>query len=90
MKAVKLIIQGKVQDVGYRRWFEKEANTLNLKGYVMNLPSGEVEAVVLGNEQDILEIIRHSYVGPLRSQVSSIEEIALVDLPNYHEFTMIR
>ncbi|WP_173910540.1 acylphosphatase [Acinetobacter sp. Marseille-Q1618] len=90
MKAVKLIIQGKVQDVGYRRWFEKEANILNLKGYVMNLPSGEVEAVVLGNEQDILEIIRHSYVGPLRSQVSSIEQIALPDLPNYHEFTMIR
>ncbi|WP_323807403.1 acylphosphatase [Acinetobacter piscicola] len=36
MKAVRLIIKGRVQGVGYRRWFEKEAIQLNLKGYVRN------------------------------------------------------
>ncbi|WP_111858010.1 acylphosphatase [Acinetobacter sp. CFCC 10889] len=90
MKAVKLLIHGKVQGVGYRRWFEKEAIALDLKGYVMNLPTGEVEAVILGAEADILKIIRHSYVGSLRAQVSRIEQIQLQDFPNYHEFTMIR
>lgn len=32
MKAVKLLIHGKVQGVGYRRWFEKQAMVLGLKG----------------------------------------------------------
>ena len=63
MKAVKLLIRGKVQAVGYRRWFEKEALQLNLKGYVKNLTTGEVEAVVVGDEQAILSLIRHCYVG---------------------------
>lgn len=31
-KAIKLTIQGKVQGVGYRRWFEQQALALELKG----------------------------------------------------------
>jgi acylphosphatase len=37
MKAVKLTISGKVQGVGYRRWFAQYAVALGLKGYVQNL-----------------------------------------------------
>lgn len=48
MKAVKLTISGKVQGVGYRRWFEQYAVALGLKGYVKNLASGVVEALLLG------------------------------------------
>jgi len=48
MQALKLRIQGKVQGVGYRRWFEQQALDLGLKGYVKNLSSGDVEAVILG------------------------------------------
>ena len=33
MKAVKLTILGKVQGVGYRRWFAQHAVALGLKGY---------------------------------------------------------
>ena len=36
-KAIKLIIQGRVQGVGYRRWFEQQALALALTGYVKNL-----------------------------------------------------
>ena len=89
MKAIKLLITGKVQGVGYRRWFEKEAKQLNLKGYVKNLETGEVEAVIVGDEQAILSIIRHSYVGPLRASVTSIQQQQLSDL-TYNEFQMIR
>ena len=39
-KAIKLIIQGRVQGVGYRRWFEQKALALELKGYVRNLATG--------------------------------------------------
>lgn len=50
MKAVKLTISGKVQGVGYRRWFAQYAVALGLKGYVQNLASGAVEALLFGND----------------------------------------
>lgn len=88
--AVKLLIHGKVQGVGYRRWFEKEALKLELKGYVKNLESGEVEAVVAGDEHAILSLIRHCYVGPLRAEVTRIEQYAVnLDL-DFTGFRMIR
>ena len=56
-QAIKLIIQGKVQGVGYRRWFEQQARELELKGYVKNLPTGEVEAMLVGDELTIQELV---------------------------------
>lgn len=49
-RAVKLIIQGKVQGVGYRRGLAQQVEELELKGYVKNLSTGEVEAMVGGAE----------------------------------------
>ncbi|MCX5469100.1 acylphosphatase [Acinetobacter nematophilus] len=90
MDAVKLLIRGKVQGVGYRRWFEKEALKMELKGYVKNLESGEVEAVIVGDEQAIIGLIRHCHIGPLRAEVTSIEQSRLNHDTDYNEFTMIR
>ena len=44
MQSIQLTISGKVQGVGYRKWFHDEANKLNLKGHVKNLANGKVEA----------------------------------------------
>lgn len=90
MQAVKLLIHGKVQGVGYRRWFEKEAIALNLKGYVKNLENGDVEAVIIGTEQSVAIIIRHAYVGPLRASVSSIQQEQLAEDAPYTDFKMLR
>lgn len=90
MYAVKLLIYGNVQGVGYRRWFEKEALQLELKGYVKNLVSGEVEAVVVGDEQAILRLIRHCYVGPLRAEITSIEQYKINHDLDFTDFEMIR
>ena len=90
MKAVRLIIKGRVQGVGYRRWFEKEAIQLNLKGYVRNLATGEVEATLVGEPQTILTMIHHSYVGPLHAQVESIEHIQVDIKSAFDGFKMLR
>ena len=90
MKAIKLTIQGKVQGVGYRHWFEKTAVELGLKGYVKNLVTGEVEAVIVGNEQDILKMIQQSYIGPISSNVESITQTELELDQHYLDFEMIR
>ena len=90
MKAVQLIISGKVQGVGYRRWFEKQAQTLGLKGYVMNLPTGEVEAVIVGDDSQIEDMIQHSLIGPSRAIVVFIEMLSLQHWSTFTEFKMLR
>ncbi|WP_180024002.1 acylphosphatase [Acinetobacter sp. YH1901134] len=91
MHAVKLRIQGKVQGVGYRRWFEQQAVALGLNGYVKNLATGEVEALIIGTEEAIHKILKHSLVGPLRADVTKIDqqEIPMHEL-DYSNFKMIR
>lgn len=91
MQALKLTIIGQVQGVGYRRWFEKQALELNLKGYVKNLDTGEVEAVIVGEERAIQEMLKCSLVGPLRSQVKKIEREKLnLEDAQYDDFKMLR
>lgn len=90
MQAIKLLISGKVQGVGYRRWFEKQSIALKLNGYVKNLPTGEVEAVVVGDETVILMLIKHCYIGPTHAQVAQVEQQNLVQMPEYIDFKMLR
>ena len=88
-KAMKLLIQGKVQGVGYRRWFAKQALELALKGYVQNLQTGEVEAMVIGDEQVIQELLKRSLVGPSRAEVSRIIQIQVQPDPNLNDFKIL-
>ena len=40
---VQIIVHGMVQGVGFRYFVFREAQQLNLRGYVKNVPTGEVE-----------------------------------------------
>lgn len=77
MQAVKLIISGKVQKVGYRNWFAVQAVELELKGYVQNLPTAQVEVVVVGDERKIQEMIIRSQKGPIYADVANIQQFEL-------------
>ena len=88
-KAIKLIIHGKVQGVGYRRWFEKQALELELTGYVKNLAGGKVEAIIVGTENQLHTIIERSYMGPSRAEVSKIIQIELEQASEFIAFTIL-
>ena len=89
-KAIKLTIHGKVQGVGYRRWFEQQALALEIKGYVKNLDSGEVEAVIVGTENQLHAIIQRSYTGPSRAEVSKIIQSEFDQAQDFVTFQMLR
>jgi len=89
-KAIKLTIHGKVQGVGYRCWFEQQALALELKGYVKNLDSGEVEAVIVGTEHQLHAIIERSYTGPSRAEVSKIIQSEFEHSQDFVTFQMLR
>ena len=56
-KTFRLIIKGRVQNVGFRHWFSDLAISLGLNGYVQNKESkDEVEAIVQGDMKSILSI----------------------------------
>ena len=68
-----IVITGKVQNVGYRYWLYKEPIEKKISGWVKNKISGEVEALVIGNDTDINNLIKLCKKGPPLSKVTKIE-----------------
>ena len=79
-----------MQGVGYHRWFEQQALALELKGYVKNLATGEVEAVIVGHMDVLQNLISRSYDGPPHAEVVKVIQIVLDHKPDFIAFTMLR
>lgn len=73
--AVQLKIRGRVQGVGYRAWFAEQARELDLQGWVRNLDSGEVEAIVQGASSAVENLVQAAARGPMLARVESVETI---------------
>tara|TARA_B100001778_G_C18599866_1_gene636675 strand:- start:2530 stop:2811 length:282 start_codon:yes stop_codon:yes gene_type:complete len=65
-------IYGKVQGVGYRYWLKSFAIEYGIFGWVKNNINGEVEAVLIGNEDVVNNLIEQCYMGPPESNVEKI------------------
>ena len=48
MNAVRVVVRGRVQGVGFRAWVVREATALGVEGVVRNRPDGSVEAEGVG------------------------------------------
>lgn len=67
-----ILVTGRVQGVGYRKFVVSHALRLNLSGYCKNLPSGDVEIAVEGHSDKIQELIRELHIGPPRAEVDKV------------------
>ena len=66
LTARKIVFSGRVQGVGFRFTALNIANRCELKGYVRNLPNGDVEMLAQGTAEAIDDCIRDlqdSFVG---------------------------
>ena len=68
-----IIIIGKVQGVGFRYWLHKAAIQKNVTGWVRNKISGEVEALLIGKDEKINNLINLCEIGPLSSEVTKVQ-----------------
>ena len=75
--ATHLIITGTVQGVGYRAWFQSQANALGLHGWVRNRLDGSVEAALRGEAQAIDEMLTLARSGPAKARV---REVSIADM----------
>lgn len=67
-----LIISGRVQGIFYRASCQEVAESYSLKGYVKNLPTGQVEVVAQGEKEKIEKLIEWCRKGPPGAGVSEV------------------
>ena len=86
-----LKIKGRVQGVGFRHFTKQNAQSLDIIGWVKNLPDGSVETVISGNAKNVNEMIGRLKKGPITAQVSSVDELEDTDTAdNFENFTVRR
>ncbi len=77
--AVRVRIEGRVQGVWYRGWAVDEAGARGLRGWVRNRADGSVEALFIGREKAVRDMIAACRRGPPHALVQRIEEFAASD-----------
>jgi acylphosphatase len=75
----RLTISGRVQGVGYRDWTINTARRLGLTGWVRNRSDGAVEALIVGDDTAVGEMIDACRRGPTMARVDNVD-IEPVDL----------
>lgn len=86
--AVKIIVSGYVQGVGFRYYIGRIASDYNLKGYVKNLFNGDVEIYAEGRKEFLEDLIKKAKLGPAHSHVENIQ-LQWLDFQNkYNNFTV--
>lgn len=73
------LVKGRVQGVGFRWFVHREASELGLKGWVRNTEDGDVEVLVAGEEEDLIELREALRRGPRGSRVDSVTQHELVE-----------
>ena len=68
-----LVISGKVQGVGFRYWLQRLAVERNICGWVKNKTSGNVEALIVGEEKEIQELIKLCEIGPGSAKIDYVQ-----------------
>jgi acylphosphatase len=78
MRAVRFLVEGRVQGVGFRAAACRRARELGLGGYARNLPDGRVEVLAQGEDarvETFSEWLRH---GPPLARVDRVQREAVV------------
>jgi acylphosphatase len=72
--AIRAVVNGRVQGVGFRDYVENRARFLRLAGLVRNMPDGRaVEVIAEGPRESLEKLIEHLREGPRMSRVDGVE-----------------
>lgn len=77
--AVRLIVSGRVQGVGYRAWTVAVARDLGLRGWIRNRVDGTVEILAIGPQDRIDRLARDCAEGPAAARVAAVQRMHASD-----------
>jgi len=69
----RIIISGRVQGVLFRDSMKRQARKIGVFGWVRNIKSWKVEAIIEGDEIKVLKLIDWAHKGPLLAKVDNID-----------------
>ncbi len=90
MRSAEILVTGKVQGVWFRDFVKKNADVLNINGWVKNNIDRTVEAVVEGEEEIINQLIDKIKIGSPLSKVKNVKVNWQPCLNKYNSFKIIR
>ena len=73
VKAVRAVVSGRVQGVGFRFATVEAAHRLGVTGWVQNLPGGQVEVLAQGSEGAVDDLVAWLADGPRWASVVNVE-----------------
>jgi len=73
VRAVRVVVEGRVQGVGFRWSARRAAERIGVAGWVRNRPDGSVEAHVEGPDDRVQAMIAWLRQGPEDAVVSAVE-----------------
>ena len=88
MKKNHVVIEGKVQGVFFRANVQQVARSLDLTGWVRNLPDGRVEAVLEGAENNMAAMLDWCRQGP---PYAAVRQVKITEEPysgDYRDFSI--
>jgi len=72
VKAVRVVIEGRVQGVWFRGWAVREATRRGLKGWVRNRRDGAVEILLAGEAAQVDDMVKACGKGPPSARVVNV------------------
>jgi len=75
----RILVEGRVQGVGFRYATVREGRRLGLRGFARNLRDGRVEVVAEGAEADVDRLTNWCRKGPPAAEVTSVETSEIDD-----------
>ena len=79
MAAVRLVISGRVQGVGFRAFVERQAHRHGIRGWVRNRRDGTVEALLIGDPHTLGEMEAACRRGPSMAVVAHLKRFDAAD-----------
>jgi len=68
------VVRGDVQGVGFRYFLVREAQRLDLRGWVRNRDDGTVEFIAEGSRSDLVRLKQAAEQGPQMARVDRVDD----------------
>lgn len=88
MKALHLMIYGRVQGVWFRASAQEVARRFKIQGWVRNMPDGAVETHIQGDDKAVAEMLAWCYQGPQGARIDRIDIAEVISQEEYKAFSI--